>query len=198
MKSGVMKQGASAHIVNDVDSDSSRRADQREDFATLWVESYDRVRAYVRVFVPSLHDSEDVIQETAVAIAKDFDKYDPSRPFLEWAIGIARRRVLQHFRKRGRERRMIFDTETVALIEQSFLELEPRMDAYRAALEDCLKRLPTRSRKLVELRYTSAQRADEIADGLGLTVKSVYTRLSQIRLALRECVQRRLRLVGDA
>jgi RNA polymerase sigma-70 factor (ECF subfamily) len=177
-------------------SDKSE-ADWRRDFATLWAESYDRVRTYVRIFVPSLHDSEDVIQETALAIAKDFDKYDPQRPFLEWAIGIARNRVHQHFRRRGRDKQMVFDLDTILAIEKGFLATESRFDDYRDALDDCLKRLPARSRRLIHARYLTGMNGNEIANQVGLTIQSVYTRLSQIRLGLRDCIQRRLRLHGD-
>lgn len=186
---------ADAHI-DDMAVGEPQTPDRRTDFATCWAESYDKLRTYVRIFVPVMHDADDVLQETAVAIAKDFDKYDPERPFLEWAIGIARNRVLQYFRKRSRDRRMVFDVETVHKIEGSLIELEPRIDRYEESLESCIKRLPERSRRMLELRYTCCMNAEEIASQLGLTVKSVYTRLSQIRVGLRECVRRKLRLSG--
>lgn len=172
-------------------------ANDRYDFATLWAESYERLRTYVRIFVTSSHDSEDVIQETAMAIARDFKKYDPERPFLEWAVGIARNRVLQYYRKRGRDRQMVFGIETIKLIENSFLSFEPRTSVYHDALEECLSKLPPRSRHLVHLRYLSCLCAEEIAEQVGFTIQSVYTRLSQIRTGLRECINRQMRLMGE-
>jgi DNA-directed RNA polymerase specialized sigma24 family protein len=50
----------------------------------------------------------------------------------------------------------------------------------------------------VELRYLNCLNAEQIAHSLGFRVQSVYTRLSQIRQGLRECIQRRLSLSGDA
>lgn len=177
---------------------SSHRPDPRKDFATLWAESFDRLRTYVRIFVPNPHDADDVIQETAAAIAKDFDKYDNHRPFLEWAVGIARNRVLQHFRKRDRDHRMVFDLETVKHIEASILTLEPDLSGRQEALERCLEVLPARSRQLIQLKYASNMKAEEIAEQLDLTVHSVYTRLSQLRSSLRDCISRRLRQAGEA
>ncbi|TWT97849.1 RNA polymerase sigma factor CnrH [Botrimarina colliarenosi] len=174
----------------------SGESERRCDFATLWAESYDKLRTYVRIFVPLLHDADDVLQDTAVAIAKDFDKYDPSRPFLEWAIGIARNRVLQYYRKRGRDRRMIFDVDTISKIEGSLMELEPHIDSYEESLEFCLQKLPDRARRLLELRYTCCLNATEIAEQLKMTVQSVYTRLSQVRVTLRDCVRRQTRESG--
>lgn len=172
--------------------------DRRCDFATLWAESYDRLRTYVRIFVPVLHDADDVLQDTAVAIAKDFEKYDPDRPFLEWAIGIARNRVLQYYRRRGRDKRMVFDVDTVLRIEGSLMEIDSQVETYEEPLEFCLEKLPGRSRRMLELRYTYCMSAEEIAGQLTMTVNSVYTRLSQIRVALRDCVRRQLRLSGES
>ena len=166
---------------------------RRPCFATLWAESYDKIRTYVRIFVPVWHDADDVIQETAVAIAKDFEEYDPERPFLEWAIGIARNRVFQYYRKRNRDRRMVFDVETVYRIESSLLELESQVDDYIESLERCLNKLPKRSHHMLELRYKQLLSVGDIAGQLKMSINSVYTRLSQIRVGLRECIQRQLR-----
>lgn len=179
------------------DQEQGDRSD-RCDFATLWAENFSKLRTYVRIFVPSLNDSEDVLQETALAIAKDFEKYDPTRPFLEWAVGIARNRVLQHYRARRRDRRMVFNEEAIHLVEGAFIDTEPQFDSCHDALESCLRKLPRKSRQLIDLRYLSCLRAEEISDQAGLTVQSVYTRLSQIRKALLECIKRQLRLHGDS
>lgn len=182
-----------AHPISDMAGYERNESDRRCDFASLWAESHDRLRTYVRIFVPITHDADDVLQEVAVAIAKDFDRYDPSRPFLEWSIGIARNRVLQFYRKRGRDRRMVFDIDTVSKIEGSLMELEHKTSHYEEPLEFCMKKLSDRARRLLELRYTYGMTADETAEKMAMTVKSVYTRLSQIRVALRDCVRRQLR-----
>ncbi|QDU57601.1 sigma-70 family RNA polymerase sigma factor [Aeoliella mucimassa] len=172
--------------------DDRNPSERRLDFATQWAESYDRIRAYVRIFVPAWHDAEDVIQETAVAIAKDYEKYDPERPFLEWAVGIARNRVYEYYRRCGRDRRMLFDVETVYKIESTLVELETQVDDYLESLEHCLDSLPKRSHSMLELRYKQSLSTGEIANRLKMTINSVYSRLSQIRMALRNCIHRRL------
>ena len=98
------------------------------------------------------------------------------------------------FRATGRSARLQRDV----VIEGSLLELEPRIDSYEESLEFCLQKLPERSRRMLELRYTCAMSADEIASQLKMTVQSVYTRLSQIRVALRDCVRRQLRRSGGS
>lgn len=172
--------------------------DARPDFATLWAEAYPRIRAYVLFFVNSFHDSEDVLQETAMAVAKDFGRYDPSRPFLEWALGIARNRVQQHFRNRDRDRKVTFSDEAVKRFESALLDMEPQYDAYRESLDYCMEMLPPRSRRLLELRHLNCLQPAEISAQVGLTKESVYARLSQIRVALRDCINRRLQALSES
>lgn len=166
-----------------------------KNFATHWAECYPRLRAYVLLFVSPQHDAEDVIQETALAAAKDFDRYDPHRPFLDWVIGIARNRVREHYQKRDRRRKMVFDTGAMESLEDAYRAMGDDLDEVRDGLDYCLGRLPIRARQLVEYRYLLSLSPAEIARHLGTTTATVYTRLSQIRNVLRECVQRRLRLM---
>jgi RNA polymerase sigma-70 factor (ECF subfamily) len=168
---------------------------EHESFATRWAACYPRLRAYVLLFVSPQHDAEDVIQETALAAAKDFDRYDPTRPFLDWVIGIARNRIREHYQRRDRRKRMVFDSGAVAAIEDAYQSMADGLDDVRDGLDFCLGRLPRRARQLVEYRYLQSLTPEEIAKHLGITTASVYTRLSQIRSVLRECVLRRLRQV---
>jgi RNA polymerase sigma-70 factor, ECF subfamily len=168
-------------------------------FATLWAAASPRLRAYVLLFVSPQHDAEDVIQETALAAAKDFDRYDPHRPFLDWTIGIARNRVREHYQRRDRRRKMVFDTGAMEALEDAYQSMADQLDDVRDGLDYCLGRLPSRARQLVEYRYLLSLSPAEIASRVGTTSASVYARLSQIRNVLRECVQRRMRLLegGD-
>lgn len=163
-------------------------------FSTLWASSYPRLRAYVFLFVGPQQDAEDVIQETALAAARDFAKFDTSRSFLEWVIGIARNRVKQHFQSKGRDRKLIFDPDAVASLEAAYRSKQGAFEDVRDGLDFCLQQLPPKSRKLIESRYLLCLSPEAIAQRLGTTKGTVYTRLSQVRVALKGCIERRLRL----
>ena len=58
----------------------------------------------VLVMVPNRTDARDILQETAVALWRQFDSYDPQRPFVNWAMGFARietRRFLARAQRRA-------------------------------------------------------------------------------------------------
>ncbi len=160
----------------------------------LWATHYARLRAYVYLFISPQADADDVIQETALAAARDFSKFDHKRPFLEWVVGIARNRVRQHFQSKGRDRCLVLDAEALEALEGAYYRNDSYHDDVRDGLSFCLRKLPEKSRKLIEARYLLCLTPASIAERYGTTPATVYTRLSQLRVALRGCIERRLRL----
>lgn len=169
------------HVVN-----------QQNEFALLWATAFPRLRVFVLMCVPSYHDAEDVIQETAVAAAAEFDQYDRQRSFTAWVLGIARHRVLRHWRERGTSRQILFDEETLLSVESAFSGMELNPDPTHEALESCLARLTLRSRRLVEHRYIQGLNTQQISERTGMTVQSVYTQLYRVRQMLGDCIRQRL------
>jgi RNA polymerase sigma-70 factor (ECF subfamily) len=171
----------------------NRETPTDREFAVLWATAFPRVRVFVLMCVPSYHDAEDVIQETAVAAAADFDRYNHDRSFIAWVLGIARNRVLRHWRGKGVGKLILFDEETLLRVEDAFSKAELNPDPRHEALEACLGELTTRSRRLVEQRYLHGLSIEQVSTRMGLTVKSAYSQLYRVRQALAECVRRRLR-----
>jgi RNA polymerase sigma-70 factor, ECF subfamily len=162
------------------------------EFAVLWATAFPRLRVFVLMCVPSYHDAEDVIQETAVAAAADFERYERNRSFMAWVLGIARNRVLRHWRSMGTAQQILFDEKTLMQVEDAFSRTELNPDPRHEALEACLGQLSARSRRLIEHRYVQGLNIEQISARLGGTVQSAYSQLYRIRQALAECVRRRL------
>jgi RNA polymerase sigma-70 factor (ECF subfamily) len=167
-----------------------------KDFALLWAKSFPRVRVFVLMCVPKYHDAEDIIQETAVAAASDFEHYDRQRSFTAWVLGIARNRVLRHWRTEGTTRQILLDDETLERVEAAFSKFDLHADRTKEALEACLGSLAPRARNLVVHRYVQGLNIEQLAGRMGITVKSVYTKLYRVRQSLAECIRRRVRF-GD-
>ncbi len=58
--------------------------EQTEQLARLWTESQSVVASYVLSLVRDFHCAEDILQQVAVVLVREFEKYDRSRPFLPW------------------------------------------------------------------------------------------------------------------
>ena len=60
------------------------------------------LRAYfARRIGPGVAETEDLVQETLLAIHLKRDTYDARQPFTPWAYAIGRYKLLDHFRRRG-------------------------------------------------------------------------------------------------
>ncbi|MCA9011846.1 MAG: sigma-70 family RNA polymerase sigma factor [Planctomycetaceae bacterium] len=155
-----------------------------------WTLAQPAVSAFVTSVVRDFRDRDDVLQDIAVAVVESFERWDSARPFVAWAMGIARNQVGLYLRRRRRDRQMLeFDTETVNALVSAFSDIadedaQPQLDF----LQECLKRLEGRARKLCELRYQQDLKPAAISNLIGMTANAVAKSLERIREQLRDCI----------
>jgi RNA polymerase sigma-70 factor, ECF subfamily len=164
---------------------------QAEEFAARWTAAQPSIAAFVRSLVLDSTSAEEVLQRVAVALVRRYERYDPNRPFVAWAIGMAKFEVL-YFRRQRAADKHIFDDELVEKIADSFQTLAERFNPMRDALAKCLEELEGRARKVVELRYSQEKSTLQIASELEVTVGAVRMLLWRARGALRDCMEKRL------
>jgi len=144
------------------------------------------VLATILVMVGELEIAEDLLQDTLLAILNAPSTWDPTRPFVPWARGIARNHVRRHWERQGRRTpEGIAALETMADAADEGPCERPEMDRLRR----CLKRLPERSRQLLRLRYDEGCSDDDLALRSGLVIGSLRNTLARIRMSLRQCVE---------
>ena len=141
--------------------------------------------------------ADEVLQETSLVLFRRFDEYDEQRPFVAWALGVARFQVLSLNRDAARSR-VAFDTELLVRFTETWGELAPGASDRSLSLQDCIQRLAARARQMVRLRYYDELTAEEIARQIGGTGAAVRVALQRIRQQLRECVERQLRAEGES
>jgi len=165
--------------------------DDRQRLTRLWLSAEPTVQAYVYASVRGVHDAEDVLQQVALTVARRFDEYDDSRPFIAWVLWLARSRVTDHYRKKGRER-LVFSVALLERFELALVQGPREQSSRREALEHCLDKLPEKSRRLIELRYENEAPMQSVADALGSTAASVRVMLYRVRNVLAECAKAEL------
>jgi RNA polymerase sigma-70 factor (ECF subfamily) len=163
----------------------------------MWTLAQPAVSAFITSVVRDFRDRDDVLQDVAVAVMESFGRWDPERPFVAWAIGVARNQVGLYLRRRRREQHMYeFDPETINALQVAFssgAEIgEPQMDF----LHECLKSLEGRARTMCELRYQQDLKPAAIAEIIGMTANSVAKSLQRIREQLRECIDHKTAAQG--
>jgi len=146
------------------------------------------------------HVAEEVFQEVALAILGEASAGKTVDPFLPWAREVARRRVVEYYRKTSRRDAPAPLTESmVELIGASFGENEepPERDSERvSSLRRCIAQLSARARQVIQLRYTTDLGIDAIAQSVEWQAASVKVLLSKTRKILAECIRARLAAGG--
>ena len=166
---------------------------ENERFMRLFARDEQRLRRYIFALVPFPGDVDDILQDTAVALMRKFEQYDPSQPFFPWASRFALFEVMRH-RKQARTRRRHFSSEVVDAIAAEHEHHQIQADDRRAALADCLRALGDHERRLVEFRYGSDESIEEVSRRLQEPAARLYRSLARIRAALAACVRRKLAL----
>jgi RNA polymerase sigma factor (sigma-70 family) len=109
-----------------------------------------------------------------------------------WSREIARRIILDHWKKNAR-RNLILAEDTLDAIDQVFAETDAAEDRSAAKLEAltaCLAKLPAHLRELVDLFYKEKMSLEKIGRQLRRSSGAVQVSLSRTRRTLLECVEK--------
>jgi RNA polymerase sigma-70 factor (ECF subfamily) len=168
----------------------------RQAFAD-WTRAQPAVSAFVHALVADRADRDDVLQDVAVAVLEAYGSYDPARPFLPWALGIARHAAADSLRRRRRQPLSLAPeaTEAFAAAVAEVAEVE---QARLSHLGECMKELDGRAREACELRYRAGLAPARVAQVLGIQANTASKLLQRVREQLRECIERRVRVEARA
>ena len=161
----------------------------QERFMRHWTSAQPAVANYVHALVRDHGSARDVLQETAVVLFRRFAEYDGERPFVAWALGIARFQVMGLRRDAARSL-VTFDEALLTRFTETWADLVPESSDRGELLESCMDRLSAHARRTLRLRYFEELTADEIAVRLGGSGPSIRVTLQRIREQLRACIER--------
>lgn len=159
-------------------------------FVERLTEAQSALYGLLHTLLPGDPQVADVLQETNRVLWRKAADYDRTRPFLPWALAVARFEVLAHRKRQARDR-LIFDEALVGQIAEDFEKLSAR-DGALQALELCLQKLPVHQRELVARRYVQGESVNDIAVRQGRTANTISALLYRIRGILADCVDRTL------
>jgi RNA polymerase sigma-70 factor (ECF subfamily) len=172
-------------------SQQTHETDRSATFVVLLAASERQLTGFVLALLPNLSDADEVLQETKLRLWEQFDNYDPTQSFDGWARSIAYFQVLTH-RKKSSSGRMVFSTELVAALADEFDDRSEEISERAQALQSCLEQLSGRNRMMLDKYYSGSWSTDSLAQAMGMTVAALRKGLYRCRLALHECIGRRL------
>lgn len=163
-------------------------------FEILVRENADSLTAFLRAGIDDAAAADDLFQDTVLVAWRKIGEYDRARPFGAWLRGIARRLVLEHYRKSAREV-TLSDERLLDHLDRRMAQVDRQpgdtLDEKIAALRDCIERLPPLYREPLEHHYRHHRTAEWIAEHLATTKDAVQKQLQRARIQLAECLERK-------
>lgn len=147
----------------------------------IFLKYYDRAIAFVRSFVHTKEDAEDIVEDVFVSLWLHRENLKPTRNFNAYLYTMMRNAVFNHFRSQ-KVRDKYQDSLSVRVdcvsgpTDEEFIAKETEL-----LIKLTVDRMPSQRRKVYELRHQEGLDNREIARQLGISVKAVE---KQLRLAL--------------
>jgi RNA polymerase sigma-70 factor, ECF subfamily len=139
-------------------------------------------------------DAEEIWQDTFVAALRALPDYRGQSQLSSWLCGIARRKVVDFYRRKG-----VIGRTTSSVPPEQLLDLMDsgplpdrmlQQGATRARVVEALAALPVDGREALVARYVDGHSVEEIARKLGRSYKATESLLSRGRMTMRELLRR--------
>jgi RNA polymerase sigma-70 factor (ECF subfamily) len=155
------------------------------------------LQAYLLGIVGDSELAEDIAQEAFIQAYRKLSTLKKKEAFAAWLRTIARNIAFTELRRRGRE--IATDPEVFQGMEEVFTVFDTRTQGSRweervAVVESCFKALPETLSAVCKLHYFEDHLAKDIAGLLRISLSAVLKRLERARHAIRQCVERQLKL----
>jgi RNA polymerase sigma-70 factor (ECF subfamily) len=152
--------------------------------------------AFISVLMRGRSETSDVLQDTNLAILSHESAYDPARPFLPWARGVARKRVLRYYQEKGRERLVFNDSLFESLAEKVPCAADDHSHDELERLRKCMGHLVSKQRDMVTARYLTGEAVKDIAVREKCSEGAVSMLLYRVRQLLADCMAKDRKLAG--
>lgn len=146
--------------------------DRQGAIGEIYVALGSTVRGYLQGLVGH-DDADDILQAVFYEVWRHNSRYDPSRSLTAWVLGIARKRAIDHLRRRRNIAVALHDLEDVA--GEDGRELAER-HARCHEVRDALNRLSDEQREVLVLAYFGRFTQSEIATYLDVPLGTVKAR----------------------
>jgi RNA polymerase sigma-70 factor (ECF subfamily) len=157
-------------------------------YKSLLKESSILIERFLRTRVSDVSAREDILQETLIGLHKAKHTYDPDKSFSSWFFAIARHKMIDYFRKTGRQgRHEILDDDIILM----YAAAEEEVDSDELEfIREKVSKLPGKQRQVIELLKLNEFTVKEVAEKLGMSESAVKVTAHRaykiLRVSLKE------------
>jgi len=166
-------------------ADVAYRPGSREDFDRLYQTAYPRVYRTLAAILADPAEAEDCAQDSFVQAFQAWGRWQPTAPAEAWIHRIAVNRAIS-YRRRARLRQA---GEILRRLGRPSTGTDPAETATRPDLLNALRSIPPRLAAAIVLRHYHGYNNREIAAALGVSERTVGTRLKQAGERLRAALE---------
>jgi RNA polymerase sigma-70 factor (ECF subfamily) len=174
-----------------------------------WVDEHgDALYRYAVARVRAPHLAEDLVQDTLLAALQSHRRFEGKCSERTWLISILKHKVLDHFRKAGRE--LLLDADVLLADERGELfhttgfrkghwrpetgptawNMDPaatlEQQEFWRTIRDCVEELPPRMGRAFWMREVEGFDSKEICKALEISATNLWVMLHRARLHLRQ------------
>ncbi len=153
------------------------------EFQEFWIQTADKVRAYMFCACRNWADAEDLAQDCCLRALRAWGQFDGRASRQAWLFGIARRTRVDWFRRKKREFVSVgsnsVDNFSKVAPEENNVEITEKV-------WNALKNINTEQSEVVHMRFAAGLDYVQIAHTLGIPIGTVRSRLHRGLKAIKE------------
>lgn len=149
---------------------------------------------YILAIVRDAHLAEDILQDASLVILEKGHVLAGDHEFPAWARKVVRLEALNALRKHNKNPDLL-EPALLDLLEPEWARGAPSNRSL-LALRECMKEIPEKAQRLIDLRYVAGLSGKTLAARLNQPPNTVYVALSRIYRTLSACVKKRLACEG--
>ena len=170
-----------------------------------WLDEHgDCLYGFALLRVRKQEAAEDLVQETLLAAIRSQDRFAGKSSIRTWLVGILKNKILDYFRKLGRETSFtdleFLQHEQSDRFQEGYWlhdrgpqewDFDRKLDReeFWTTMRRCLSKLPPRVGDVFMLREVDQRSTREICSALSISQSNLWVMLHRARMALRGCLE---------
>ncbi|MFT6130836.1 MAG: RNA polymerase sigma-70 factor (ECF subfamily) [Neolewinella sp.] len=166
-------------------------ANKKDIFVKTIDEHKKSIYKIVNSYCPNREDRKDLEQEIIIQLWNSFDSYNDNYKYSTWMYRIALNVAISFYRKEKKRptRSQTYKQASIFLVEEGDGEEDAELEYHLKLLQGFIHNLNELNKALM-LLYLEEKSYEEIAEILGITKTNVATKISRIKLKLKNEFQK--------
>lgn len=177
--------------------DKDKQSLKSKRFMSFLIPNQRQIHAFILYLVANRNDADDILQDTLAEMWNKFNEYEEGINFVYWGLTIAKYKVFQFIQK-NKTHRLYFDHQILELLQQDAAARQSKNASRETVdvLKECVSKLQTKEKKILQMRYEQNLTFDGIAAQSGVSIPAIFKALGRIHARLARCIDLTLRVRG--